>query len=267
MPSAEGDAIDGVDGTDTIDGGGGGDTISFSGAGSVARGGDGTDDITFHLPASSSPIMGTAYGDGGDDGVAFDVSYSQDQVTYSGNISLHGGEGSDTISGRGGIYSTPFQNTDVYLYGDGGNDRLEATAQNTFSNYMPYEGGGNDDFLYGGAGNDTYFVQEKQDVAIEKPGEGYDTVEVTIPRPAATRWPRTSRSSSSGTRIIILRRRYLETPRRMKSLAPTEAIPWTAPAATTPSMESRSAKPTWVTTTTTPSAAGTATISSMVQVA
>jgi Ca2+-binding RTX toxin-like protein len=123
-PSADADAIDGVDGTDTVDGGGGGDTIAFSGAGSVARGGYGSDRITFHVPERSSPVLATAEGGGDNDVIAFDVAGEED-ASYSGNIYLRGGDGSDSISGNAAFgFNTSFQGVDVHMYGDGGNDRL-----------------------------------------------------------------------------------------------------------------------------------------------
>lgn len=176
-PSAEGDSIDGAGGTDTIDGGGG-DTISFSGAGSTARGADGDDTVTFTVPGTSGPVSGTAYGGAGNDAVKFDVA-GMNEATYSGEIRLYGGDGSDTLSGTAGYEAnTTFKEVTIHLYGDAGNDRLEATAQNTFSNYVPVEGAGNSDVLHGGAGDDTYVVQEQQDVVREAAGQGYDTVEV-----------------------------------------------------------------------------------------
>lgn len=178
-PSGAADAIDGIGGTDTIDGGGGADTISFSGAGSVGDGGAGNDTITFRVPAGSGPVSATANGGAGSDVVAFDVAYGGGSASYSGSMSLRGGEGSDTIRGNAAFsFDTSFQNVDVSLYGDRGNDRIEATTQDTGSSFIPVEGAKNNDFLYGGTGNDTFYVQEQQDVAIENPGEGTDTVVV-----------------------------------------------------------------------------------------
>jgi Ca2+-binding RTX toxin-like protein len=62
------------------------------------------------------------------------------------------------------------------MYGDAGNDQINASTHLTGSSYMPEEGGNNSDRLYGGGGDDTYKVQERHDVVIEKPGQGYDTV-------------------------------------------------------------------------------------------
>ena len=157
-PSAAADSIEGGGGSDTIDGGGGNDAISFSAPGSVARGSYGNDTIALHVPDGT--VSGTADGGGGSDVVRFDLESGPAGGSYNGRIDLHGGDGKDTLSGSAGFnFNTSFQNVDVYMYGEGGNDRIEATVQDTGSNYVPYNGANNDEFLYGGAGDDTYVVQ------------------------------------------------------------------------------------------------------------
>jgi len=72
----------------------------------------------------------------------------------SGPDTLDGGIGNDNLNGDSG--------TDT-LIGGQGNDRLV--------------GGTGDDVLKGGVGDDYYFVESLNDIVIEQPGEGNDTIE------------------------------------------------------------------------------------------
>jgi Ca2+-binding RTX toxin-like protein len=74
----------------------------------------------------------------------------------AGTDTLYGGDGKDTLYGGKG--------NDI-LYGDGGKDIL-------------YGGVGNDT-LYGGEDNDIYIVDSKDDIVIEKAGEGVKDVILT----------------------------------------------------------------------------------------
>ncbi len=134
------ETINGRGGADTINGGGGADTLN---------------------------------GGGGNDTVSQDV-WGEDAYTFTGTSTLRGGTGNDRLYV---LFDGPEFDIDrgtFKLYGDAGNDRLEATY------YYPWTEGPNygaaKDYLYGGTGNDTYELQEKSDVVIEKAGQGYDTV-------------------------------------------------------------------------------------------
>jgi Ca2+-binding RTX toxin-like protein len=101
---------------------------------------------------------------------------------------MYGGTGDDTLAGA--------QNADA-LYGEDGNDLLIG-GDNDFSTDILVGGNGNDtldgdssiselellfgdyDLLYGGAGNDAFFVDTPADLTFEEVGEGTDTVFVNI---------------------------------------------------------------------------------------
>ena len=182
IPSGDDDIIDGGGGTDNIAGGGGADTISFSGYGSLADGNAGGDTVRFDVPLAGGDVFGTAYGDGGAD----NVSVPCQQRGFRHRVPRERGP----ARRRGRRHhrwlawissandSKPSAGLDVSMYGDAGNDQINASTHLTGSSYMPEEGGNNSDRLYGGSGDDTYKVQERQDVVIEKPGQGYDTVVV-----------------------------------------------------------------------------------------
>lgn len=61
------------------------------------------------------------------------------------------------------------------IFGKGGNDTLIGGPKNDL-----LDGGTQSDWMYGGKGNDTYVVDNRYDKAIEKGGEGVDTVQSTI---------------------------------------------------------------------------------------
>ncbi len=73
-----------------------------------------------------------------------------------------GGSGNDTLSGFGG---------EDRLFGDAGDDNLFGDRSSFFSSLTK---------LYGGLGNDTYFIKFKNDEVIENKDEGNDTVESDI---------------------------------------------------------------------------------------
>lgn len=164
----------------TINGTRADDTISFSGYGNTARAKAGNDTVRFEVPDNGGSVRGTAYGDAGDDSLRFDIS--TDDVTYRGTVTLDGGAGNDTLGGSLGFaFGTnkhPADDLDVVMRGGAGNDTLNASTQLTGSSYVPEEGGGNRDMLYGGKGDDVYVVQERSDHVIERAGEGYDTVRI-----------------------------------------------------------------------------------------
>jgi serralysin len=73
---------------------------------------------------------------------------------------LNGGAGDDTLAGANGADT---------LFGGDGNDLLDADFL-----YLDYDVSG--DSLLGGAGDDIYQLTNSQDVVVEAPGEGIDTV-------------------------------------------------------------------------------------------
>ncbi len=177
------DHLDGGGGADVINGGDGNDAIGAQGTGWLVHGDGGGDEIVLsgHANSTSNPtpatISGAAYGDSGDDRIVVNPWGFGPSVT--GTVSLHGGIGNDTIGARlsGPSDETNLDGYSVYAYGDAGNDHLTATFQFTFSNAWPYFAGNNDDHLFGGPGDDSYFVLEQRDVVVEKPNEGHDQIE------------------------------------------------------------------------------------------
>jgi cyclophilin family peptidyl-prolyl cis-trans isomerase len=113
-------------------------------------------------------------------GGGIDIVYGQDgnDQLYgeAGNDFLAGGDGNDVIDGGAGGDS---------VYGEGGNDVL--VGGNSFEFDILVGGDGNDvlrgdsgmgdyDYLYGNAGDDSFYVDTGDDLTFEQPGEGTDTV-------------------------------------------------------------------------------------------
>jgi Ca2+-binding RTX toxin-like protein len=200
MPSSASDTINGLDGNDDLDGGGSGDIINggagddriddgVSGSGqtnhsNTIHGNDGADDILLRIADSGGTNIATnsAYGDAGNDIVSIYYDWGWD--TYddwlgqppTGSLLLRGGEGNDEL----GIFCGPdlwidTSGTTSKIYGDAGNDFLWATALDPNAD-LSYYPGNNVDTLYGGTGNDKFFVLEAKDVVIENVGEGTDTI-------------------------------------------------------------------------------------------
>lgn len=187
MPSAGADTINGLGGDDQLNGGGGNDTV---------HGGDGNDAVLADIRDNGGVIdvTSSAYGDGGNDTVH--VTYSGDGPwgggAPRGSLLLDGGAGNDDLGIFCGIdvFGVDTSGTTSKIYGGAGDDNLAATAldPNSDGSFWP---GNNTDTLYGGTGNDQYFVLEGKDVVVEKPGEGVDTVSPTKPTTHSRPTPRT----------------------------------------------------------------------------
>lgn len=173
-PSAAADTIDGLSGRDILNGGGGDDEIVAQGAGTVMRGDAGNDELLYSTDAEVVGV--SAYGDAGNDAIRF-MSVQASGGSPDGALSFYGGSGNDTIEPTGTMASD-YGDLTIRSYGEAGDDRLEALRLFTFSPFNSYDPGRNPDYLYGGAGNDSYLVREVQDVVSERPGEGYDTVAI-----------------------------------------------------------------------------------------
>jgi Ca2+-binding RTX toxin-like protein len=173
-PSADDDEINGLGGRDVLNGGGGNDTITAAGKGALVRGGTGNDTITYDTAENDVGVK--AYGNAGDDQIHFNSAHLE-SGSPEGKLSFFGGSGNDKIDAYGLVFSD-YGDVTIESYGQAGNDRLEALALGTFSVFDALDPGKNPDHLYGGGGNDSYLVREPQDLVIEKPGEGYDTVEI-----------------------------------------------------------------------------------------
>jgi len=103
----------------------------------------------------------------------------------AGNDSLNGGAGNDELlGGDGGDTLDGGADADM-LFGEAGDDSL--TGGPGFVSDMMFGGSGNDtldaasglgdiDYLHGGAGDDTYYIDTPSDMVVELAGEGIDTI-------------------------------------------------------------------------------------------
>jgi serralysin len=158
------DILKGGGGADYLEGGAGSDTADYSTAPAWA---DGYTGVSVNLQTNQGfygdaggdtfngieNLTGSAYADGltGNDGA--NVLRGLDGIDW-----LYGRGGNDTLEGGGGLYDV--------LFGENGDDRLD--------------GGVGADYLYGGADNDTYIVDNGADFINEYIGEGIDTVRTSV---------------------------------------------------------------------------------------
>lgn len=207
VPSAAVDSIDGRGGADTINGGGGADVINGGGgndtiydapayedpdyssglalsanAGNVVHGNAGNDSVTINIgdTGGANPASNAVYGDGGNDTLLFHLSaraYAEAPwlgALPTGSVSLYGGAGNDAIAVQG-YFVGGMPGMTVTQYGGDGNDTLRATTD-VWEPDGSFSGGNNVDKLYGGAGDDTYFVCEAKDSVSEDANGGIDKV-------------------------------------------------------------------------------------------
>ncbi|MFN3944293.1 MAG: M10 family metallopeptidase C-terminal domain-containing protein [Allosphingosinicella sp.] len=154
------DELIGGDGNDLLDGGAGID---------IMRGGKGDD--TYVVDNSADVVIELA-------GEGTDTVFSRGDYTLAAGshveilrttaangtaaVKLTGNEIANTIYGNAGDNELRGMAGDDKLYGGDGNDLLD--------------GGAGNDLLVGGRGDDTYIIDNPNDVVIELPGEGTDTI-------------------------------------------------------------------------------------------
>ena len=195
------DSVLGQDGDDILQGNGGNDTLVGGPGMNILEGGAGNDfyisesiddlilenqgagadtvlaGIDFYLPAkvevlilapSSNAIRGT--GAAGND-LIMGNSLPNELFGGEGRDSLYGGDGANTLDGGdqndliiGGTKA------DLLVGGDG-QDSLAGDSDND-----TLFGGSGRDTMAGGAGNDLYFLYEADDLVIEMPNAGQDTL-------------------------------------------------------------------------------------------
>ena len=193
IPSVAPDTIDGLGGADTLSGGGGADTINGgdgddvvadSGSGNTLHGNGGNDDVQvwYSDTGGANVVTNSAFGDVGNDEIWVSYGSSNAEGTWvgedpTGSLLLQGGAGNDDIRifCEPNLFSLDTSKTTSAIYGDAGDDYLSATALDPNSDGSDYPGH-NTDTLYGGTGDDRYFVLEAKDVVVEAAGEGTDTV-------------------------------------------------------------------------------------------
>jgi Ca2+-binding RTX toxin-like protein len=202
------DELNGGTGNDILDGGAGVDKM-FGGVGNDQMwGGDGNDIMVGFAPSNDSKQT-LATGETDDDLM---VGGAGDDLMLGGlgNDQLWGGVGADELQGNDGADALYGEDGADRLFGGAGNDTLyggngddiliggaasneAALAAGVMDSNFLYGGAGNDtllggigsDYLDGGAGadsmeggrgDDTYIVNSVNDVILEQPSEGYDTV-------------------------------------------------------------------------------------------
>jgi Ca2+-binding RTX toxin-like protein len=100
--------------------------------------------------------------------------YESDQ-SLGGNDILRGGAGNDRLFGWGGDDILEGGAGNNYLYGGFGNDKLFGGA-----NADLLDGGAGADRLEGGGGDDIYVIDNLNDIIIDRPQTGIETVESSI---------------------------------------------------------------------------------------
>jgi Ca2+-binding RTX toxin-like protein len=90
---------------------------------------------------------------------------------YGSDDYMTGGQGDDTMYGEGGADTLLGEAGQDVLYGGRGEDILDGGQDNDI-----LDGGAGVDSLIGGQGDDTYYVDHSDDVVIEGTNEGHDVV-------------------------------------------------------------------------------------------
>jgi Ca2+-binding RTX toxin-like protein len=155
-----GNSLAGLDGNDTIDGAGGADNLS---------GGKGSD--TYYVDDLNDKVNESA-GQGKDTifaSTTFQIDGDAEieilTLTGSGDIGGTGNKLANTINGNSGDNGIVAQDGNDTLNGGDGDDQLN--------------GGDDVDVMNGGKGDDTYYVDDAKDKAVEAAGQGYDKVYVS----------------------------------------------------------------------------------------
>lgn len=154
------DTFRGFAGDDLLAGGGGNDKLSGGEGEDTLAGGPGDDSMAggpgddTYLVSSPGDTVNEGPGEGGAD----DVRTAVDGYTLPANV-----ENLTLLFGA------------QTAYGNAGANVIRGTR---FENFLYSNGGG--DALYGDYGNDTYYVSDIRDEAIEMPRQGYDTVEALV---------------------------------------------------------------------------------------
>ncbi|MFB2594391.1 calcium-binding protein [Paracoccus sp. p4-l81] len=150
------DTLDGGGGADTLEGGDGNDAYRVDHAGDVVIDRSGyehlysTVSLTAPVGIESTTLVGSAN---------LNLWGRAASEVLNGNVGanwIDGGAGNDTISGRGGADT---------ILGGAGNDLLSLAA-----------GPGQRAEARGGAGDDIYDLRSDRDLAVERAGEGSDTI-------------------------------------------------------------------------------------------
>ena len=154
------DMLNGLGGNDTLSGGAGNDRLDGGTGDDRMVGGSGND--TYVVDSGGDTVIENT--NGGTDTVLSTITYSLVDAPNVENLTL---TGTANIDG----------------YGDANNNILTG---NSGDNYL--SGGGGTDTLIGGAGNDSYVVDSADDLVIENPGEGVDSIKSLVDYSIATQF-------------------------------------------------------------------------------
>ncbi len=105
----------------------------------------------------------------------YDRLYQTNEPNLAGNDILRGGNGNDTLFGWGGNDQLYGDDGNDLLFGGLGDDQLEGGNGND-----RLDGGLGSDRLRGGNGNDIYVIDNINDIIIDTPQTGIETVESSI---------------------------------------------------------------------------------------
>ncbi|SDX40504.1 Ca2+-binding protein, RTX toxin-related [Allochromatium warmingii] len=155
------DRLDGGSGDDVVHGENGNDEIDGGSGDDVLTGGNGSDKI--YGSTGNDRIYGEAYGDKLYGGLGNDIMF--------------GGSGYDEIYGDGGDDTIFGSELNINITLDNINDIMK--DNNWVGNISIVSDDNSVDYLFGGAGNDTYYIA-KGDFITEHPNEGIDRVYTMI---------------------------------------------------------------------------------------
>ncbi len=173
--NAGNNVITALGGADTLEGGNGSDSLF---------GGDGDDALFGDIPGFTG--SGDDYLDGGAGNDVMSGGFGNDTYivdSLGDTVTDQPGQGFDTIRTSVG-YTAPLGveeliytgTVGVTLNGAGGPNRIFGGPKNDVLNPSATSGGSGIETLFGGKGDDTYFVDELADIVSENPGEGKDRV-------------------------------------------------------------------------------------------
>ncbi|HNH34933.1 MAG TPA: calcium-binding protein, partial [Rhodocyclaceae bacterium] len=160
------DSLSGAAGNDTLIGGLGDDSLDGGAGGDNLQGGAGND--TYRVE-SAGDVITEAITSGQDRVILADSVVSHALAANVEDLFLADEDGA--LGGKSGIGNA----LDNLIVGTGFGDTMDGGAGNDTLN-----GSGGVDSLLGGAGNDVFVVDSVGDAAIEKPGEGTDSVYTTV---------------------------------------------------------------------------------------
>ncbi|MFM7416974.1 MAG: calcium-binding protein, partial [Alphaproteobacteria bacterium] len=186
------DSLDGGAGNDTLDGGEGADTLA-GGAGNDLYILDSTDDLVLEASASGNETVVAAFdfnlppevevliltpgsaairGTGGlGHNLLIGNANPNELLGGDGDDTLDGGDGADTLEGGGQNDFLAGGNDADILAGSAGRDSLNGGVGND-----TLIGGTDADTMAGGSGDDLYLIVDPEDVVLEGPDGGQDTI-------------------------------------------------------------------------------------------